>query len=146
MVGNEIIKCFECSNEIVEEDCYECDCCQEKVHEQCITLSSSEKRVIPLQKRMMLFVCEKCRKLMTKMSYVVRMLETITEEFTRFRATLEQSRKSEMETLQQTIDGVMSKNMELTDRILALETTKAMLVGWISLLMRILQVDRGANR
>lgn len=125
MDGDEVVKCYECLGEIKDEECYECDCCQGRVHRQCVTLSSSELRVIPLQKRMMLFVCEKCKKLMTKIPYMVRMLETISEEFADLRAAMERSKKSEMETLQRTINDVISKNVELANRIITLEAAQS---------------------
>lgn len=78
MDGNEIkIKCFKCALEIEGNECYECDCCQEKIHKQCMTLQSSEMRVIPLQKRALLFVCDTCKGILKKMPYIIKMLESI---------------------------------------------------------------------
>lgn len=108
MDGNEI-KCFKCMEEITDKECYECDCCQGKIHKQCITLSSSEMRVIPLQKRLLMFVCDTCKKLFTKIPYIVGMLETIKTDVDELKSKISQTTKNELHILHQT----MARNSEI---------------------------------
>lgn len=112
MEGNEIV-CFRCLEEIDEgEECCECDCCLKKIHKQCMTLSSSEMRVIPLQKRLLMFVCDSCKKLFTKLPYMIRMLETLKKDFEMFKINIETSKNSEIKDLRQTIKEITTKNLE----------------------------------
>ena len=61
-------------------ECYECDCCQEKAHKQCMTLQPSEIKVIPLQKRSLLFLCDTCRGIIKKMPFIIKTLANIQDE------------------------------------------------------------------
>lgn len=62
----EEIICVRCEK-IVSEDCYECNCCLGRMHRICAVLGRLEIKVTPLQKRVLMLICEKCKKYLTRM-------------------------------------------------------------------------------
>lgn len=70
MDGNENDKnCFECKSEVNDDHFYRCDSCLRKIHKTCVNLTTSEVRCMPLQKHLLLFICDDCRKLLARMPY-----------------------------------------------------------------------------
>lgn len=76
--GNEQ-KCFKCQKEIREEF-YQCDICTEKIHLDCAKLSASEVKCMPLQKRLLIYCCEKCRDIIKNIPKMLMMLEDIQQK------------------------------------------------------------------
>lgn len=81
MNGNEKMECLECKKPIEKDDkdteLLECDCCQQIMHKQCGGLSTSEIRVIVLQRRSLNFFCSACKTLMIKLPYMINMIERL---------------------------------------------------------------------
>lgn len=81
MDGNELDQntCIKCK-QTCDEDFYKCDSCLKKIHKECSNLSSSEARCMPLQKRVLLFICEECRKFIARMPYIVKLIEDMKKD------------------------------------------------------------------
>lgn len=86
MEGNEI-NCLKCKQPAADKDVYTCDSCLSKIHKRCVDLSASEERCMPLQKRMLMLICEECRRMLAKMPYMVKMLENIQDEIQKLKET-----------------------------------------------------------
>lgn len=43
-----------------EESVHQCDVCLQYIHKMCVELSSSELKCMPLQKRILVFMCDSC--------------------------------------------------------------------------------------
>lgn len=81
MEGNEN-QCTTCREIINEADnqFYKCDSCLRKIHKDCVNLTASEVKCMPLQKRMLLLICTDCRKLLVRLPYIVKLLDGIKED------------------------------------------------------------------
>lgn len=64
--------CKICENELKsDEGYYRCDFCMDKCHEECVKLSPTEERVMPLKKRILMLVCDECKVVIKKMSTMI---------------------------------------------------------------------------
>ncbi|CAG9759826.1 unnamed protein product [Ceutorhynchus assimilis] len=81
MEGNELNEdqCVKCKNNC-EEEYYNCDSCLKRIHRKCSNIAPSEARCMPLQKRMLLLICEECKSLIARMPFIIRMLEEIQRD------------------------------------------------------------------
>lgn len=73
MVGNENV-CTACKETVEEDQFYKCDSCFRKVHKNCMNLTASEIKCMPLQKRMLMLICTDCRGLLVRLPYIVELL------------------------------------------------------------------------
>ncbi|CAH1957455.1 unnamed protein product [Acanthoscelides obtectus] len=83
MEGNEpeAEVCIKCKTEFHGDNgYYKCDLCFGSVHKDCVNLTSSEVRCMPLQKRVLLLICDECKQLIARMPYMVKMMEEIKRE------------------------------------------------------------------
>lgn len=78
MVNNNCIKCL--NNIDGNVDYFECDFCKGRIHKGCIGLSTTEERVMPLRKRLLILVCDNCKNVMKKVSTLLNMFETFKDE------------------------------------------------------------------
>lgn len=78
MVGNEV--CIKCNQPAGNDEIYKCDSCLSWIHKNCVSLSASEARCMPLQRRVLMFICDGCRGLLARMPYMVEMLEQIRRD------------------------------------------------------------------
>lgn len=78
MEGNE--NCMKCRATIKDDQAYKCDSCLQRIHKECSGMSASEAKCMPLQRRLLLFVCEDCRGLLARMPYMIKMLEEIRKD------------------------------------------------------------------
>lgn len=81
MEGNEPNQdhCVKCE-EICEGEYYKCDSCLKRIHKKCSNITPSEAKCMPLQKRMLLLICEECKSLIARMPFIVGMLEEIQKD------------------------------------------------------------------
>lgn len=79
MEGNEIT-CLKCKKEIEDDQFYRCDSCLEVLHKACIGLTASEVKCMPLQKRLLLLICDDCRKLLARLPYLMGTIETMKKD------------------------------------------------------------------
>lgn len=81
MEGNELDdNCLKCEKICEEDQYFKCDSCLRKVHKLCINISTSETRCMPLQKRVLLFLCGGCKQLVARMPYMIKMMEEIKKD------------------------------------------------------------------
>ncbi|CAH1957456.1 unnamed protein product [Acanthoscelides obtectus] len=74
MEGNEpeAEVCIKCKTEFHGDNgYYKCDLCFGSVHKDCVNLTSSEVRCMPLQKRVLLLICDECKQLIARMPYQI---------------------------------------------------------------------------
>lgn len=76
MEGNEGL-CTECNEEVGDDQFFTCDSCFRKIHKDCIYLSTSESRCMPLQKRMLMLICGECKKMLARLPFIVKVLDEI---------------------------------------------------------------------
>lgn len=78
MEGNE--NCIKCNQPAENDEVYTCDSCLSWIHRNCLNLSASEARCMPLQKRVLMFICDSCKGLLARMPYMVEMLQQIKRD------------------------------------------------------------------
>ena len=82
MDGNED-GCPNCKQIIKDdEQHYKCDLCVQRIHKNCATLSGSEIKCMPLQKRVLILVCLDCKKMMSKTPLLIQLIEEMKNELT----------------------------------------------------------------
>lgn len=79
MEGNEIT-CLKCQKEIDDDQSYKCDSCLGVLHKTCIGLTASEIKCMPLQKRLLLLICNDCRKLLARLPYLMGTIEAMKKD------------------------------------------------------------------
>lgn len=72
--------CTKCKQTITENNYYKCDSCLQKVHKACWALSASEAKCMPLQKRLLLLICDDCKTLLVRMPYMMKVLENMRKD------------------------------------------------------------------
>lgn len=74
--------CPKCDKDVDpdEREFFECDSCLMKTHKNCAGLSSSEIRVMPLQKRLLMFVCDTCKIFLRRMPRIISMIESVQQD------------------------------------------------------------------
>lgn len=94
MDGNEEYKevCSKCAKDMDDQDFFECDCCLVKTHKTCAALSSSELRVMPLQKRLLMFICDSCKIMLRKMPMIIGMIESLKDDISNLKSKFEPER------------------------------------------------------
>lgn len=81
MEGNELDdnKCVKCK-QTCSEEYYKCDSCLHKIHKKCANINPSEVRCMPLQKRVLLLICDECRMFMARMPFMMKLLEEMRKD------------------------------------------------------------------
>lgn len=73
--------CKKCKQKINEDEPFFCcDSCLAKTHKECSLLSSSEVKCMPLQKRILIYICNDCRALLARMPYIIKMIEELKND------------------------------------------------------------------
>lgn len=83
MEGNELndpnLKCVKCK-QTCEEEFYNCDSCLQRIHKKCSYITSSEVKCMPLQKRVLLLICEECKLFIARMPYMMKLIEEMKKD------------------------------------------------------------------
>ena len=82
MDGNEQDSCSNCKQTIGDEQHHKCDLCIRKMHKTCASLSASEVKCMPLQKRLLVLLCNDCRQMMSNTPQMVQIMEEMKNELT----------------------------------------------------------------
>lgn len=85
MDGDEEDRCTACNEKFDSDRYYVCDSCMRKIHMTCMNLTASEAKCMPLQKRMLLLVCNDCRKLLIRLPTVIKVLDEIKQDIREIR-------------------------------------------------------------
>lgn len=80
MDGDEKDDCTACHETIGNEQYYMCDSCMRKVHRNCVGLTASEVKCMPLQKRMLLLICDDCRNLLVRLPSILGILDELRRD------------------------------------------------------------------
>ena len=80
MDGNEN-NCPNCKQTISgDEQIYKCDLCIRGIHKACANLSASEIKCMPLQKRLLILLCNDCKMMLGKTPLMLQLLEEMRSE------------------------------------------------------------------
>lgn len=116
MDDEEVDNCVACRKQVREEQCYVCDSCLGRVHKDCMNLTASEIKCVPLQKRMLMLICIECRKLLGRLPYIVKMLEEIKQDVVQLKG---KNGSMESSTLPTSYAGVLGGAAQVDkDRVL----------------------------
>ncbi|CAG9769972.1 unnamed protein product [Ceutorhynchus assimilis] len=96
----EEIICVKCEKSI-SDDCFECDCCLGRMHRTCALLGGSETKVMPLQKRVLMLICEKCKKYLIRMPYMIKMIDDLRDEIQELKSSIKNGGTQQGETYAQ---------------------------------------------
>lgn len=89
MDGNELDKCPNCTKTVNKNDqFYPCDLCLLNVHKNCANLSPSEVKCMPLQKRLLTFLCQECKKFLGRTSDIYNIIEEMRNEIKEVKTNL----------------------------------------------------------
>lgn len=90
MEGNELDEnsCLKCKQKC-DEDFYNCDSCLKKLHKKCSNVTSSEARCIPLQKRVLLLICEDCKQLIARLPYMLKIMEVMKKDIESLKSSVQ---------------------------------------------------------
>lgn len=80
--------CSKC-NKNIKSEYLECDCCKIKLHQKCFNLKNTETKIVLLQKRSLIILCDICKGLLKKIPYIITILETLQEEITSIKKNIE---------------------------------------------------------
>lgn len=64
----------------MDEDYYQCDICSRSIHPLCSSLTGSEKKCMPLQKRLLIFACEECKEVLKKIPSLLQIMEEVKKQ------------------------------------------------------------------
>lgn len=103
MDGNQN-SCTNCKQTIKEEQFYKCDLCIQSIHKNCASLSASEIKCMPLQKRLLILLCNECRELLAKTPLMLKQMEEIKTEI--------KSLMTEIKSLKNDTDRYNTKGLE----------------------------------
>lgn len=81
--------CLKCDNRISDDQYYECDSCLGIIHKTCVDLSASEVKCMPLRKRLLLLICDNCKKLLARLPYLVGIIENMKEDIEKIKSRAE---------------------------------------------------------
>lgn len=93
--GPDEIVCLQCKEIVNNDDYYGCDCCLEKIHKACSSLGGSEIKCMPLQRRVLMFICEKCKAYLARMPYMVKVIEEMRDEIVDMRKSISSMQQKE---------------------------------------------------
>lgn len=90
MEGNEpeVNSCIKCK-EKCDDDYYTCDSCLERIHKKCSNVTSSEARCIPLQKRVLLLICEDCKQLIARLPHMLKIMEDMKKDIESLKSSVQ---------------------------------------------------------
>lgn len=71
--------CVKCK-QICLEEYYKCDSCLKRIHKKCANITPSEVKCMPLQKRVLLLMCDECRTLVARMPFMMRLMEEMKRD------------------------------------------------------------------
>lgn len=86
-------------------DYYQCDICTECIHAECVTLSASEQRCMPLNKRTLIFACDGCKVVVKKIPSIISLIEELKQQ-------IENMNVKETSTHVKTFSEVVKKTRE----------------------------------
>lgn len=113
MEESEDDSCPKCKEPVLDDDpVYRCDSCFVRIHRNCSGLSPSEIKVMPTQKRLLLFICDGCKKLIARMPYMVGMLQDIKRDVDMLKARAPEDAVSSKESYA----GALKSEEDGTDR------------------------------
>lgn len=72
-------KCVKCK-QICSEDYFKCDSCLNRIHRKCANLTPSEVKCMPLQKRVLLLICEECKMYIARMPHMIKLMEEMKRD------------------------------------------------------------------
>lgn len=72
--------CVTCKKQTTEDKYYDCDLCMQKTHKTCASLSASEVKCMPLQKRILVLLCNDCKVFLSKAPMMTTLLEQMNTE------------------------------------------------------------------
>lgn len=89
MDGNED-SCTNCKQKMGKEEThFKCDLCVQKIHKNCASLSGSEIKCMPLQKRVLILLCNNCKMMLSKSQCMIELMEEMRNELTNLRKEVE---------------------------------------------------------
>lgn len=92
MSADEEEYCIKCEETINEDDqFYECDVCKHYIHKKCSELSASEAKCMPLQKRLLMYVCEGCKAVIKSVPKMVIIMEEMKKEMSEIKWMISKS-------------------------------------------------------
>ncbi|CAG9769627.1 unnamed protein product [Ceutorhynchus assimilis] len=115
--------CNKCEDAIgVEDKNVTCDCCRVAFHlaEGCSGLSSSEQRKVVLQKRLLMYLCAKCRNAFKSAPMVIEKIEKLQDEVIKLKKEIEVLKTSPSSNTEQIISEaherhIRSRNLMVFD-------------------------------
>lgn len=100
MEGNEK-ECTQCSKPMGKnEEFYQCDVCNNMMHKICTGLTPSEIKCIPLQKRVLRLLCQKCKSFIDKLPNLISVIEDMKNEIKILKEAVLESNKVKSNNLQ----------------------------------------------
>lgn len=88
--------CIKCKRKISEDEIYYyCDSCLRRIHKECLSLSASEDKCMPLRKRMLLYICNDCRALMARIPYMMKVLDEMKKDIAEIKEKQSTSMRSD---------------------------------------------------
>lgn len=83
-------KCVKCKQNC-SEDYFKCDSCLNGIHKECANLTSSEVRCMPLQKRVLLLICDECKVFIARMPHMIKLMEEMKRDIDAIRNEMKTS-------------------------------------------------------
>lgn len=82
--------CVKCKQACTEE-CYKCDSCLNRIHKACTNITASEAKCMPLQKRILMLICEDCKLFIARMPFMMKILEELKMDMEAVKTSMERN-------------------------------------------------------
>lgn len=123
MNGNELEKriaksCSNCKQTIFQDQCCICDLYLSKIHKNCVSLSPSEIKCMPLQKRALLLVCIGCKKHLARTWDLINLFDEMKAEISDLKKEVRELKSSSQnsERLNKTYSDILKDQKDNTNR------------------------------
>lgn len=81
-------ECIKCKQECLEEF-YSCDSCLGRLHKKCSNISPSETRCMPLQRRVLLLICEECKKMLARLPHMMKLIDEMKHDLENIKSSFQ---------------------------------------------------------
>lgn len=85
--------CYKCKSLVNDDQYYECDSCLSRIHRNCSIMSASEIKCMPLQRRMLVHVCDTCKILMKRIPFMIGIIDKMRSEISELKGIVSNSCK-----------------------------------------------------
>src|SRR3978361_812977 len=100
MAGDDLSdsKCVKCK-QCCLDDYYNCDSCLNRIHKKWMNITPSEAKCMPLQRRVLLLICDECKIFVARMPFMMKLMEEMRRDIETIKSEIRSSKKETYSTV-----------------------------------------------